>query len=75
VSLGVPCLRHLVRAVHEVTAEDPPSVFFLEEAAMHAESDLASEIRRRFKGTAGQAAVARTRARRVATPGPSSWSM
>jgi hypothetical protein len=45
------------------------------EVALHAEGDLVSEVRREFKGVAIHAAVPWTRARRVATPGPSSWSM
>ena len=74
-SLGVPHLRHLTRAVHEVTALDPWSVLVSAEVALHAEGDLVSEVRREFKGVAVHAAVPWTRARRVGTPGPSSWSM
>jgi hypothetical protein len=72
--LTVPLLRHLMWAVHEVTAADLRSVLVSAEAALHAEGDLVSEVRREFKGAAVHAAVPLTRARRVGTPGPSSWS-
>jgi len=50
------------------------SVLVSAEAALHAEGDLVFEVRREFKGAAVHTAVPWTRARRVGTPGPSSWS-
>jgi hypothetical protein len=73
-SPGVPHLRYLMWAVHELTAADLRSVLVSAEAEVHAEGDLVSEVRREFKGGAVHAAVPWTRARRVGTPGPSSWS-
>jgi hypothetical protein len=64
-----------MRAVHEVTAVDRQSVLVSAEAALYAEGNLVFEVRRDFKGAAVHAAVQWTRARRVGTPGPSSWSM
>lgn len=61
-------------AVHEVTAADLRSVLVSTEAALHADGDLVSEVRREFKGAEVHAAAPWTRARRVGTPGPSSWS-
>ena len=74
VLFGAPHLRHLMREVHEVTAVDLWSVLVSAEAALPAEGDLVSEVRE-FKGASVHAAVPWTRARRVDTPGPSSWSM
>jgi hypothetical protein len=73
-SLGVPYPRHLVRAVHEVTEVDLRSVWVSVEAALHLRGDLVSEVRSEFKGDGVHPAVMWTRARRVDTPGPSSWS-
>jgi len=61
-------------AVHEVTAADLRSVLVSAEAALHAEGDLVSEVCRQFKDAAVHAAAPWTRARRVGTPGPPSWS-
>jgi hypothetical protein len=41
----VPRLRHLMWAVHEVTAADLRSVLVSAEPALHAEGDLVSEVR------------------------------
>ena len=62
-------------AVNEVTAVDLRSVRVSAEAVLYAEGDLVSEVRREFGGAAVHAEVSWTRARRVDTPGPSSWSM
>jgi hypothetical protein len=64
-----------MRVVNKVTALDLSSVLVSGEEALHAEDDLVSEVRRELKGATVHAAVLWTRARRVGTPGPSSWSM
>jgi hypothetical protein len=61
-------------AVHEMIAADLRSGLVSAEAALSAEGDLVSEVRREFKDAAVHDAVPWTRDRRVGTPGPSSWS-
>jgi hypothetical protein len=64
-----------MRTVNEVIAVDLRSVWVSAEAELDAQGDLVPEVRPEFKSAGVHAAVPRTRARRIDTSGPSSWSM
>jgi hypothetical protein len=71
---GDPNLRHLMWAVHEVIAADLRSVLVSAEAALQAKVTSSPRSVVVSRTGAVHAAVPWTRARRVGTPGPSSWS-